>query len=301
MIGKIIVKLQSRNTSGIYQVTSNRSGNIIIGGIQMKKLTMFGLLFLMLILAACSQISGAEETNNSSGTEEDVITVITTAGGYPFNAINAESEEFEGFMIDIIHELAKRSGIETELVTGEWNSLIPSLQSEKADVIVDGMYITDERKEVINFTEPVFGYGEGLIVQEGDTSIQTLEDLEGKSVGVQMGTSYKDMLEEKSGTLNYEVKTYNTQADMLKDIENGRIDAALSDSPTFSYLLSKNPDMKFEIVENYKPSLAGEIGIGISKEQPELLEKLNTALEEIKADGTLKEIYAKWGVDWDFN
>jgi polar amino acid transport system substrate-binding protein len=267
----------------------------------MKKLMVFVLIGLMLLLTGCGETSEAKETKGSSGAKEGAITVITTAGGYPFNAINAETQEIEGFMIDIIHEMSERSGTETELVTGEWNALIPSVQSGKADVIVDGMYITDERKKVINFTEPVFGYGEGLIVQEGDKTTKSLEDLSGKVIGVQMGTSYKDMLEEKSDALDYEVKTYNAQADMLKDVENGRIDAALADSPTFSYILSKNPDMKFKIVEDYEPSLAGEIGIGLSKDQPELLEKLNTAIEEMKADGSLKEIYEKWGVDWDYN
>ncbi|MEI2404881.1 substrate-binding periplasmic protein [Niallia taxi] len=75
----------------------------------------------------------------------------------------------------------------------------------------------------------------------------------------------------------------------------------MADSPTFTYLKSKNPDAKFRVVEDYVPSLAGEIGIGIAKDNTDLVDKLNEAITAAKEDGTFKEIYEKWGVDWDFN
>lgn len=279
----------------------------------MKK-GLFTSLILMLTMAvtACGQAPGpavqpqdtkAETTAPATpaAAEAGSFKIITTAGGYPFNATNVQTKEVEGFMIDIINELAKRTNMKTELVTGEWNALIPSLQSGKADVIVDGMYITEERKKVINFTEPVFAYGEGLVVQESDTTTKSLDDLKGKTIGVQLGTSFKDMLEEKNKELGMEIKTYQTLADMLRDIQNGRLDAALGDSPAFGYMLTVNPNMKFRVVKEYEHSLGGQIGIGVTKNRPELVEALNGAVKEIKEDGTLKAIYEKWGVDWDFN
>lgn len=265
----------------------------------MKKFLFFSwLLVLMMISAACGS---EEEKVSSKSPAPDSIKIITTAGGYPFAAKNKETGEVEGFMTDIMNELAARIDLKTTLVTGDWNSLIPSVQSGKADVIVDGMYITEEREKVINFTDPVFAYGEGLIVKEGDTTTKSLEDLKGKTVGVQLGTSFKDMLEEKNQDLGLNIKTYQTLADMLKDIQTGRIDAVLGDSPSFSYLLSTNPKMKFRIVEEYEPSLVGQIGIGIAKENTELVGKLNEEIKKMKEDGTMKEIYEKWAVDWDFN
>lgn len=264
----------------------------------MKKVLFFSLLLVfMMVLAACGNET---KTASSAGPARESIKIITTAGGYPFAAKNKETGEVEGFMTDIMNELASRLQLNTTLTTGEWNSLIPSVQSGKADVIVDGMYITEERKEVINFTDPVFAYGEGLIVKEGDTTTKSLEDLRGKTVGVQLGTSFKDMLEEKNKDLGLKIKTYQTLADMLKDIQNGRVDAVLGDSPSFSYLLSTNPKMNFRIVEEYEPTLVGQIGIGIAKGNTELVEKLNGEIEKMKEDGTLKEIYKKWAVDWDF-
>lgn len=264
----------------------------------MKKWLFFSwLLVLMMISAACG--NEADQVSSESP-DTETIRIITTAGGYPFAATNKETGEVEGFMTDIMNELAARLNLTTKLTTGEWNSLIPSVQSGKADVIVDGMYITEERKKVIHFTDPVFAYGEGLIVKEGDNTTKSLEDLKGKTVGVQLGTSFKDMLEEKNQTLGLTIKTYQTLADMLKDIQNGRVDAVLGDSPSFSYLLSTNPGMKFRIVEEYEPSLVGQIGIGVAKENTELVKRLNEEIFKMKEDGTLKEIYGKWAVDWDF-
>lgn len=266
----------------------------------MKKGLFIGLLCMLLIaLSACGNSNSS--TSGQGSDSDDTIRVITTAGGAPFGIIDPKTSKYEGFMYDIINDLAKRADLKVEMQTAEWDSLIPSLQSDKADVIVDGMYITDERKKVINFTEPVFGYGEGLIVQEGDTKTASLEDLKGKTVGVQIGTSYKDMLEENNGSLDLTIKTYETTADLLKDIQNKRLDAAIADSPTFTYLKSKNPDAKFRVVKDYVPSLAGEIGIGIAKDNTALVDKLNEAIIAAKEDGTFKEIYGKWGVDWDFN
>lgn len=263
----------------------------------MKKTLLALLLIVLTVLtAACGKAEDGAEKASASG---KTIKVITTAGGYPFNATNPATKEIEGFMVDIVKEAAKRAGVKTEFVTGEWNSLIPSLQSDKADVIMDGMYITDERKKEINFTDPVFGFGEGLIVQEGDSKTASLEDLKGKTIGVQMGTSYKDMLDERSPELKLEIKTYQTLADLLKDIQAKRIDAALADKPAFTYMKSKNPKMTYRVVDEYVPSLAGEIGLGVSKENPELLEKLNNSIAEMKEDGALQKIYEKWGVDWE--
>jgi len=257
---------------------------------------------LMLAVSACGQAqTSSSKQKDGEGKSKSTIRVVTTAGGYPFGVVNPKNNEYEGFMYEIINELGKRVDMNVEMKTADWSALIPSLQSGKADVIVDGMYITDERKKVINFTEPVFGYGEGLIVQEGDKSIKSLEDLDGKTVGVQIGTSFKEMVEEKTKGIKVEIKTYQTQADILKDIENKRLDAALADGPSFTYIKSKNPNMKFQVINEYKPSLFGKIGIGVALDNKELVEKLNPAIEEMKQDGSLKAIYKKWGVDWDFN
>jgi polar amino acid transport system substrate-binding protein len=269
---------------------------------KMKKGLLIGLICMFFVaLSACGQSSNTTSGTSDASKGTETIRVVTTAGGAPFGIVNPQTSKYEGFMYDIINDLAKRANLKVDMQTAEWDALIPSLQSGKADVIVDGMYITPERQKVINFTDPVFGYGEGLIVQEGDKKTKSLEDLKGKTVGVQIGTSYKDMLDQKNKSLNLNIKTYQTTADLLKDIENKRLDAAIADSPTFTYLKSKNPGANFRIVDDYVPSLAGKIGIGVAKKNTALVEKLNKAIAAAKKDGTIKKIYKKWGVDWNFN
>lgn len=274
----------------------------------MKKswLVACGLL-VALFTAACGN-SGSEATGtagqNASGAaggqDAQTVRVATTSDGPPFVYLNPDNNKMEGLIIDIAEELGKRQNLKLDYSIMTWEALIPSLQGGKADVIAEGMYITDERKQVIDFTEPVFGYGEGLIVQEGDTATKSLEDLKGKRVGALIGTSYQTMLEEKGKALDIEMKVYKQFGDMLKDVDNKRIEGALFDQPILVYMKKQDPNLTYRVVEEYVPSLPGEIGFGVAKGKQELLDKLNAGIQEMKQDGTLKKIYEKWGLDWKF-
>ncbi|MFJ8235566.1 substrate-binding periplasmic protein [Ureibacillus sp. NPDC094379] len=256
---------------------------------------------LALVVSACGKTEVSDEKEAvSSEQEKQVIRVATDSESVPFTFLNTETGELDGLLLDIANELGNRLDVEIELQNMEWTALIPSVQSKKVDAVVAAMYITEERKKVLNFTDPIFGYGEGLIVQEGDNKTKSLEDLKGKTVGVQMGTSYKDMLDEKAPNLDLTVKAYKTAADMISDLENKRIDAMLSDKPVFEYLKQADPEMKINIIDEYEPALFGDIGIGVNKENEELLSRLNEKIDEIKEDGTLKEIYNKWQLDYDY-
>ncbi|MFD0826404.1 substrate-binding periplasmic protein [Neobacillus sp. M.A.Huq-85] len=256
-------------------------------------------LIMLFVLSACGQ-SATSGKEDKKGTNEKVIRVATDSESVPFTYLNTKTHELDGLLIDVIKEIGKRTDYKIELQNMEWTALIPSVQTGKADAVVAAMYTTEERKKIIDFTEPVFGYGEGLIVQEGDHTTKTLEQLKGKTVGVQMGTSYKDMLDKKASNLKLNIKSYKASADMVKDLENKRIDAMLSDKPIFQYMKVINPGLKINIVDDYKPELFGNIGIGVNKDNKDLLNKLNAAIKDMKEDGSLKEIYKKWKLDYDY-
>jgi polar amino acid transport system substrate-binding protein len=259
---------------------------------------MIILLSTIIILAACGD-SNASSAAEKSG-ERKVLRVATDSESIPFSYLNLETNELDGLMIDIIKEVGDKMGVEIELDNMEWNALIPSLQTNKVDLVVAAMYITDERKEVINFTEPIYGYGEGLIVKEGNTETKSLEDLRGKVIGVQVGTSYKDMLDEQAKELGIEINSYKMSPDMVKDLENGRIDAMLADKPIFEYIKQVNPGMKIHVVQEYESQLFGDIGIALNKENVKLLNELNEVIAGMKDDGSLREIYDKWQLDYDY-
>ncbi|SHE33382.1 amino acid ABC transporter substrate-binding protein, PAAT family [Seinonella peptonophila] len=254
--------------------------------------------FLIAILAVVSIVAltacGGGQTGGSSG---QTLKVASTPTGPPYTFLNTETNKIDGIMVDIVNELGKRIGQKIEIKPMQFSTLISSVKERKVDAIAAGMIMTDERKKEVAFTKPVFGFGEGLVVQKGDNKTKTIDDLKGKVVGVQLGTTYKDFVEKKG--VAKELKVYKAIGEMLKDLDNKRLDAVIADGPVITYLKQQNPNFKIQVVEEYKPSVVGETGIGLAKGNTKLLEKLNKAIDEMKKDGSFQQIYKKWGVKWE--
>jgi polar amino acid transport system substrate-binding protein len=157
------------------------------------------------------------------------------------------------------------------------------------------MLATPARRETIDFSDPVFPYPEGLVVQAADEKdYRTLDDLKGETVGVQVGTVYVDFLKKHGGFA--EIKIYDSLADILRDLSLGRIKAGIGDRPILAYQLSQNKDFKVKLARNYQPGMSGSIGIGVRKGDKDLLQRVNKGLAKIKGDGTLDKILEKWNL-----
>jgi polar amino acid transport system substrate-binding protein len=157
------------------------------------------------------------------------------------------------------------------------------------------MFVTPARKEVIDFSEPFYSYGEGLLVPKGDSKAYTKQDdLKGEVVGAQVGTAFVDALK-KSGLFS-EVKAYDTIPDILRDVNAGRLKAGFADYPILAYNLKQGGFPEARIVESYKPTTVGSVGIGVRKGDTELLAKINNSLAKLKANGTVEKILDKWGL-----
>jgi polar amino acid transport system substrate-binding protein len=200
-------------------------------------------------------------------------------------------------MVDLCNEIGKRSGLTMEIEPVVWSALIPSLTTKKIDMIAAAMYITDKRKEVIDFSNPIYTYGEGLIVQKTNTKdFVAFSDMKGFTVGAQVGTAYIDPLKTAFG--EDKVRIYDGSMDgVLGDIATGRLDAGFLDYPQVAYALTKGAFPNVRLVKSYKSILTGSVGIGVRKGDKELVTKINSGLAAIQADGTLKKILAKWGID----
>jgi|Deesub1362B_J571_1020462.scaffolds.fasta_scaffold00072_88 polar amino acid transport system substrate-binding protein len=224
--------------------------------------------------------------------EPGVLTVGTDAAYPPFESINEVTNEFEGFDVDLMKEVAKRIGLEVKFVNVAWEGIIPGLVAHKYDVIASAMTITEERKKQIDFSDPYFEAWQVIVVRKDDDRISKAEDLAGKIVGVQIGTTGQFVAEDlvKEG-INFEIKTYDTTPDALLDLKNGNIDACIIDNGVAEKALKNNPDT-YKIVGG-KLSYE-EYGIAVAKDNPELLKAINQALKEIKEDGTYDKIYQKW-------
>lgn len=256
------------------------------------------LLTVAVFISACG--SNVDEPSDKSSTQssndegKEVLRVGATSTGAPFTFLNTETNEIDGVMVDIAETLAEKLEVEVEIHEHQFSSLIPAIESGRIDIISAGMVISEDRKKIIDFSQPVYGYGEGLVVRIDTDDIRTLEDLEGKKVGVQEGTIYLNGLQEDYPEIYSQ--GYKSTADMLKELENERIEAFLGDYPIIKHMINENPDFEVKLIEEYEPNWVAEIGIGIAKGSDEMLDKINSAIDEMKESGELDSILEKWGL-----
>jgi polar amino acid transport system substrate-binding protein len=227
---------------------------------------------------------------------QTTLRVGSTPTGIPFTFLDTKTNTIEGVMVDLIREIGKESGFQVTIEPMQFSALIAGLTANKIDLISAAMYITAPRKEVIDFSEPIYSYGEGMVVPKADTkSYVTFEDLKGYTVGVQVGTAYVEPLK-KTG-LFADVKIYDTIPDILRDVNTGRLKAGFADFPILAYNLQQGIFPEVRLVKSYKSVIVGSIGVGVRKSDQDLLQKVNAALAKIKSDGRLDKILGKWGLE----
>lgn len=247
--------------------------------------------FQRLVQAAVAALALA--VSAPSGAQQ-VLKVGSTPTGIPFTFLDTKTNSIQGIMVDLVTEIGKDAGFNVQIEPMQFSALIPSLTANKIDIIAAAMFATAARKEVIDFSEPVYTYGEGLVVPKADTKAYTSqEDLKGTVVGAQVGTAFVDALK-KTGLFS-EVKVYDTIPDILRDVNAGRLKAGFADYPILAYNLQQGNFADVRLVDGYKPVTVGTVAIGIRKSDTELLAKINASLAKLKANGTIAKILEKWG------
>ncbi|MBP1760990.1 MAG: extracellular solute-binding protein family 3 [Firmicutes bacterium] len=209
----------------------------------------------------------------------------------PFEYI--ENDEIVGFDIDLIKALEEVSGEKITVKNTSFDALIPSLRSGQIDMIISGMEIVEQRKEVMSFTDPYSEWGEIILSTKGSKSDIALEDLAGKKIAVQAGSNANDIV----GTLSknhprMQVTPYDTMEQVWAAVEKGQADAAVVAYPPTANYLTNHPESNLQMIG--KLIDARPMGIGVQKDDQELLVKLNKSLEIIRKNGTYDRIYEKW-------
>jgi polar amino acid transport system substrate-binding protein len=193
-----------------------------------------------------------------------------------------------GFEVDLADALAARLGRQARFVQNQWDGLVPGLEREEYDVVINGLEITPERAQRIHFSNPYFYSTLTITRRLNDERIQKPEDLRGLRVGVLKVTFAETYVRELGDVV---VSSYDSQVQPFIDLELERLDAVVMDTPIALYYAA-NPQVKnIEI-----PSVRMSFGIGIRKGDEALLRQINTALDSLKKDGTLKKIYTEWGI-----
>lgn len=261
----------------------------------MKKISALVLtaVMAMSLFAGCGKSNSGTSTNqktdNSLQKVKDAgVLKIGLDDSYPPMEFRDEKNELAGFDIDMGKELAKKLGVKYEPVTTDFNGIVLALKSGKFDAIIAAMSITDERKKEIDFVGPYIDGGQIIVVKNG-SPIQGKADLKGKTLAAQLGSTGEQAANKIEGTK--EVKKYDKVTEAFHDLSIGRADALIVDGQVGGYYTKKEAGTYKILTEKLTKEPEG---IGVKKENKELKDALDKALDELKKDGTLSKLSMKW-------
>lgn len=237
----------------------------------MKKIFKNLVLFLMLIMSTLTFAKGK-------------LYVGTNAEFPPFEYL--DKGEVVGFDIDLVKAIGKKLDMEIVIKDMAFDGLIPALETNKIDIVIAGMTASDERKMAVNFSNPYYTANQVIILNDNNNDIKTFDDLNGKLVGVMLGFTGDVVVSEMKDVKS---KKYNASYAAIMELQNNKIDAIVLDSETALNYVKNNKGLKLAETSG-EPE---EYAIAISKKNSELLNKINTALDELKKDGTYETLLKK--------
>jgi polar amino acid transport system substrate-binding protein len=244
----------------------------------MKKLlwlVFIGLLTVSLVLGGCTK-------------EATKIRVATDATWPPFESVNEQTKEIEGFDIDLMKAIAEKANLDVEFINVAWDPLLAGMAQGTYDAAISSISILPERQKEMLFSDPYFAAGQLIAVRSNNTTIKSKADLSGKTVGVQLGTTGNFEVNNITGAT---AKPYDDIGLAFQDLMNGQIDAVVADNPLVLSYVGKN---------STKLKTAGEVfsaenyGIAVAKGKEDLLKKINDGLKKVLAEGIIETLSEKW-------
>lgn len=246
------------------------------------------------VFSGCSKKENKGENQFSKIKENGYVTIGIDDSFVPMG-YKDEKGNIVGFDVDLAKETVKRIGLEAKFQPIDWSMKETELNSKNIDLIWNGYTITKERKGKINFTKPYLENRQ-VIITLANSNIKTKQDLEGKKVGTQNGSSSLDAINKESEVMALfkggEPILFDTNNEALMDLEAGRTDAVVADEILARYYTKERGESKYKILQDDFGK--EEYGVGVRKQDEELSDKLNNALYEMKKDGTSAKISEKW-------
>ena len=258
----------------------------------MKKITNLVLVLVMAVGLLAAGCGGEEKKTASAPAGKEELIVGTEPSFAPFEFPEKDSKEFTGFDMDLIRVISKELGYKKCTVKNMgFDALIPAINSGNLDVAIAGFTITEERKKQVLFSQPYYKSGLAIVVRKEINDIKTFDDLKGRTLAVQLGTTGALRAEKLKGQ-GTTVKTFNTSDLACIELKNKGADAVISDLPVLQYFL-KNGGSEYAKLAG-EPLTAEDYGIVISKKNPELAKNIDKALDTLKKNGTYDKLYEKW-------
>lgn len=254
-----------------------------------NKFVMFALVgIIAFALAGCG--TDEVEGDETSGESKEEITVAAVQDYPPFEY--KVDEELTGFDVELVEAVAEKADVTVNWKIMKFDGIIPALQANQVDAAVSAIGIREDRLEVVNFSDPYFEAGLSMVTLK-DSAIEGEADLEGKTIVAKQGTSSLKLANELAEKYSGEVTKLQDDATMYMELENGNADVVINDYASVAYKINQDgEDSQLRIVGDKYPS--EDYGIAISKGSEELVEKVNTGLQELKDSGEFDEIYNKY-------
>ena len=269
----------------------------------MKRRTFISLMGVMaaagvLSLTGCSSKDTAASTastassatlNKLDSIQKSGKLVVALEGAWQPWSYHDESDTLVGYDVEVSRAIAEKLGVEPEYVESDWDSLFAGLDAGRYDMVCNGVEVTEERAKTYAFTTP-YGYiHTALAVRKDNEDIHSFEDLKGKTTANSLASTYMELAESYGAT----VQGIDTLEETIQLLTAGRIDATLNADVSFYDYLNVHPDADFKLVA--QTAEASHVAIPVLKsEDTAYLDALNTAIEELRADGTLKTLSEKY-------
>lgn len=273
----------------------------------MKRRTFISLMSVMaaagvLTLAGCSNSSGSTAASGTaasvapaagdqlSNIQSSGKLIVALEGAWQPWSYHDESDTLVGYDVEVSRAIAEKLGVEPEYVESDWDSLFAGLDAGRYDIVCNGVEATDERAKTYDFTTP-YGYiHTALAVRKDNDEITSFEDLKGKTTANSLASTYMELAESYGAT----VQGIDTLEETIQLLTAGRIDATLNADVSFYDYLNVHPDADFKLVAQTEDASHVAIPLRKGDASATLLDAINTAIEELRADGTLKELSEKY-------
>lgn len=242
------------------------------------------------VLSACGESDASNNGGNEAkvSDEKKVLEMATSADFPPFESRDTAGN-FEGFDIDLANYIADELGYELKIQDMKFDGLIGALQTDRIDMVLSGMSATDDRKQNVDFSTEYNHSGEMFITLK-DSEVKTLEDLEGLTVGVQLGTIQEDGAKKiQEDTVDFELKAVDNSNVLIQELLSKRIDVAYMDKAVAQGYIEEQNLAGFDDPTTSSPGMAVAFPKG-----SELTEKVNAVLKEAEENGKLQELKDKW-------